>query len=165
MIENPAVLPPALRQEMDAVMSKYGYASTKLLEILLEVQQAVPRRYIPKAAAYYIAEKMGVKVTQVYDVVSFFSALHETPRAKYPIQVCSSVVCQVNQNAFVLDTLKEVLNIGLNEVTYDGRFTLEEVPCFGACDKAPAIRIHDIVYGPLTTRQQIVEIVQRLAEE
>lgn len=165
MIETPAVLTPALIQEMDTVMSKYGYESSKLLEILLEIQEAVPRKYIPKAAAYYVAEKMGIKATQIYDVVSFFSALHETPRAKHPIQVCSSIVCKVNQNSFVLDTLKEVLNIGLNETTYDGRFTLEEVPCFGACDKAPAIRIHDVVYGPLTTRQQIIQIVQRLAEE
>lgn len=165
MIETPAVLTPALVQEMDSIMTAYDHDASKLLEILLEIQQAVPRKYIPKAAAYYVAEKMHLKITQVYDVISFFSALHETPRAKYPIQVCASIVCKVNQNSFVLDTLQEVLNIGLNEVTYDGRFTLEKVPCFGACDKAPAIRIHDVVYGPLTTRQQIIQIVQRLAQE
>lgn len=165
MIETPAVLTPALIQEMDAAMEKYGHEPSKLLEILLDIQKAVPRKYIPKAAAYYVAEKMHLKITQVYDVISFFSALHETPRAKYPIQVCSSIVCKVNENSFVLNTLKDILNIGLGEVTYDGRFTIEEVPCFGACDKAPAIRIHDVVYGPLTTRQQIIQMIQRLAEE
>ena len=98
--ENHPVLTPGLVQEMDAIMTHYQHDASKLLEILLDIQQAVPLQYIPKAAAYYVAEKMNLKITQVYDVVSFFSALHESPRAKHPIQVCSSIVCKVNQSDF-----------------------------------------------------------------
>lgn len=162
MKENHPVLTPGLVQEMDAIMTHYQHDTSKLLEILLDIQRAVPLQYIPKAAAYYVAEKMNLKITQVYDVVSFFSALHESPRAKHPIQVCSSIVCKVNQSNFVLDSLRDLLGIGLNEVTYDHRFTIEEVPCFGACDRAPAIRVHDVVYGPLTSREQIADILEHL---
>ncbi|MCI9575335.1 MAG: NAD(P)H-dependent oxidoreductase subunit E [Clostridiales bacterium] len=162
MKENHPVLTPALVQEMDAIMTHYQHDASKLLEILLDIQRAVPLQYIPKAAAYYVAENMKLKITQVYDVVSFFSALHESPRAKHPIQVCSSIVCKVNQSDFVLDSLRDILGIGLNEVTYDHRFTIEEVPCFGACDRAPAIRVHDVVYGPLTSREQIADIIEHL---
>ena len=162
MKENHPVLTPGLVQEMDAIMTHYQHDTSKLLEILLDIQRAVPLQYIPKAAAYYVAEKMNLKITQVYDVVSFFSALHESPRAKHPIQVCSSIVCKVNQSDFVLDSLRDLLGIGLNEVTYDHRFTIEEVPCFGACDRAPAIRVHDVVYGPLTSREHIADILEHL---
>ncbi len=159
------VTPPALLRDADEIITRYRHDPSKLLEILLEVQQSHPLHYIPRSCAYYIAEQMNLKPTQIYDVISFFSALHDKPRAKHPIQVCSSVVCQINQSGFVLDTLRELLGIGVNETTYDYRFTSEEVPCFGACDRAPAIRVHEVVYGPLKSREQIAEIIERLELE
>ncbi len=58
--------------------------------------------------------------------------------------------------------LKEILNIELNEITYDGRFTLESVPCFGACDVAPAVRVNGKVYGNLTSREKISKMLKNL---
>jgi len=58
--------------------------------------------------------------------------------------------------------LKELLGIDLNEVTYDGRFTLESVTCFGACDMAPAVRINGKVYGYLTNKAKIENLLSEL---
>lgn len=144
------------------VIEKYGNEHSRLLEILLEVQSLIEGQYISKAVAYYIAEKMSLHISRVYDVISFFSALSEVPRAKYPIQVCESIVCKVNESDNLLNQLQSLLGIRLNEVTYDHKFTIEQVPCFGACDKAPAIRINGKVYGPLRSKEEIKEVLSSL---
>ncbi len=162
MTETKSELTPELLQHIEAIITKYRYDQSRLLEILLEIQQAVPLHYLPRPAAYAVAERLHLPPTQVFDVISFFSALHESPRAKYPIQVCSSIACQISHGGGLLPMLQEILGIEPGRATYDGRFCLEEVPCFGACDRAPAIRIHQTVYGPITRREQVEEILRGL---
>ncbi len=149
-------------QIIDQVIQGYNGEHSRLLEILLEIQSLMEGQYISKAVAYYIAENMGLHASRIYDVISFFSALSEKPRAKYPIQVCESIVCKVNESDNLLNNLQLLLGIDLNEVTYDGKYTIEEVPCFGACDKAPAMRINGKVYGPLHTKEQIKAVLSEL---
>ena len=119
-------------------------------------------KYISEPEAYYVAEKMNVKPTQVYDVISFFAALHDKPRAKFPIQICSSIVCKVNDSNSLMANLQDLLGVGLNEATADGKFIIEEVACFGACDVAPAVRINGVVYGHLTTKEKVADILNSL---
>ena len=109
-----------------------------------------------------MANKLGLKITQLYDVISFYAALHDKPRAKYPLEVCNSAPCRVNDSDTLLETLKDILGIDLGEVTYDGRFTIEKVPCFGACDVAPAVRVNGVVYGNLTDREQVLAMLRQL---
>ena len=155
-------LDEALMQKIDATLAKYNSNPSKLLEILLEVQSQVEGQYISKKVAYYIAEALEIKASRIYDVITFFSSIHQAPRAKYPIQVCESIVCKANGRDGLLDYLKEILAIDLGQVTYDGRFTIEEVPCFGACDKAPAVRINGTVYGHLDTYEKVLDLIKRL---
>ena len=142
-------LTQALMTEIDEVMEAHDRDATQIVGILLDVQDRIERQYIPEKVAFYIAEKLPIKLSIIYDCLTFYASLSERPRAKYPLQVCRSVVCRVNESDSLLDTLRRLLNIEVGEVTYDGRFTLEEVPCFGACDEAPAIRINGQVYGHL----------------
>lgn len=147
-------------READEIMESHQYDVSRLLEMLLEVQKHVEGQYIPKEAAYYMAEKLKIKVSRIYDVISFFSALHTEPRAKYPIQVCESVVCKINEADSLINQLRSLLEIEIGQTTYDGRFTLEKVACFGACDKAPAVRINGKVYGPLTSKEQVEDLLK-----
>lgn len=151
-----------LAKRIDKILLEHNNDSTDLIGMLLDIQSIIERHYIPEEIAYYVAEKLTMPITQVYDVISFFSSLSEKPRAQYPIQVCDSIVCRINENKFVLDTLYEILGINLNEVTYDGRFTIEKVSCFGACNIAPAARINGRVYGRLTSKEKIEEMLNSL---
>lgn len=146
--------------QIDSVLNNYSNDKTRLINILLDVQGLVKDHYIPTEAAYYIADKLNIKPTQIYDVISFFSSLSLKPRAKYPIQVCSSIVCKVNDNHNLFENLKAILEINLNEATPDNKFFLEEVPCFGACDVAPAIRVNGKVYGDLTSKEKVIEVLK-----
>lgn len=115
-----------------------------------------------EAAAYYVAERLGVKPTQVYDVISFYTALHDKPRAKFTLEVCSSAPCRVKDSDTLLERLKRLLNLEVGQVTYDGRFSIEQVPCFGACDVSPAVRVNGVVYGHLDSEERILDMLQQL---
>lgn len=156
------VLTKDLATKIGLILSAHNNDGSQLVGILLDIQEIIPKHYIPEEIAYYLAEKLEIKITNIYDVISFYSSLHDTPRAKYPIQLCNSIVCKVNDSDVVFDTLKELLGIDLNEITYDGRFTLESVSCFGACDVAPAVRVNGKVYGHLTSKQKIVDLLNEL---
>lgn len=142
-----------LRKAIDGILE--GRRRDELVQVLIEVQDVVPKQYIPEEVAYYIAEKLPCKLANIYDAISFYGGLSGTPRAKYPIQVCRSVVCRLHESDTLLETLEELLHVKVGSTTYDHRFILEEVPCFGACDVAPAVRINGVVYGNLDSRDKV----------
>jgi NADH:ubiquinone oxidoreductase subunit E len=151
-----------LANQIDQVLAAHDHDATQIVGILLEVQNLIPQQYVPEAVAFYIAEKLPIKVSIIYDCLTFYSSLSDKPRAKYPVEICRSVVCRVNDSDSLLDTLKKILNIEVGEVTYDGRFMIEEVLCFGACDVAPAIRINGKVYGHLDTPEKVRSVLSSL---
>ena len=160
--QKTADLPPERAQAIDEIIERHGSDPAQLVSILLDVEAAVERHYIPEAAAYYVAERLGVKPTQVYDVISFYTALHDKPRAKFTLEVCSSAPCRVKDSDTLLERLKRLLNLEVGQVTYDGRFSIEQVPCFGACDVSPAVRVNGVVYGHLDSEERILDMLQQL---
>ncbi len=151
-----------VRAAIDEILCAHHYDGTDLIAVLLEVEAAMERRYISRPVAYYVADRLGLKPTQVFDVISFYTALHDKPRAKFPLQICDSAPCRVCGSESLYDMLRAVLGIDLGEVTYDGRFTIEKVPCFGACDVAPAVRVNGVVYGNLTDRERVLAMLRQL---
>lgn len=151
-----------LKEKIKNIIAAHDYDFTQIVGILVEVQQEIPQHYIPKIVAYYIAENLpDVKVSVIYDCITFYDALSDKPRGRYPIEVCDNIACKVNNNQFLIDTLQKLLNIGFDSVTYDGRFILEKVSCFGACDKAPAVRINGQVYGNLDSEEKIRALLEK----
>ena len=80
------------------------------------------------------------------------------------MQVCRSIACKVNGSDTLFETVKQILGVEPGEVTYDGRFTIEEVSCFGACDVAPAIRINGTVYGHLDTPEKVRAVLEKFMQ-
>jgi NADH:ubiquinone oxidoreductase subunit E len=147
--------------KIDALITSYQNDSTRLVGILLDIQDIIPKQYIPQDVATYVSEKMNIPLSNVYSVISFFAALSEEPRADYVIQLCDSVVCKVTGNTVLRDTLTDLLGIHEGEATADGKYWLEYTPCFGACDISPAIRINGKVYGNLTTAESVKEVLDQ----
>jgi NADH-quinone oxidoreductase subunit E len=148
------ILTRDLASNIDAIIEKH-HDPTKLVGILLEIQDIIPEQYLPMEVAAYVSQKMDLPLSQVYDVISFYEALSSVPRARYMIQVCDSVVCKVTGNTALKAALEEVLGLRIGEVSPDRKFALENSPCFGACDISPAIRVNGVVYGHLTSTDQV----------
>lgn len=155
------VISPELAAKIDDVLEKHDHDFTQIVGVLLDTQDLIENNYIPETVAFYIAQKLPIPVSVIYDCLTFYSALSIRPRAKHPIQVCRSIVCHINDSDKTYEYLKELLGIDFGETTYDGRFTLEAVPCFGACDVAPAVRIDGVVYGHLDTKEKIAEVLRQ----
>ena len=155
------VLTKDLASKIDTIITNYQSSSSKLVGILLDIQDVVPKQYIPREVASYVSEKMNIPLSKVYDVISFYAALSDVPRADYVIQLCDSVVCKVTGNTVLQDTITELLGIKEQEATADGKYWLEYTPCFGACDISPAMRINGKVYGHLTTSESVKAVLDQ----
>ena len=100
-----------------------------------------------------IAKRTGVTPLQVTEVVGFYSMLHRKPQGKYHVQVCTNISCLLVGGQELYDQACHKLGIGHKEVTKDGRISLEEVECMGACSWAPAVQVNYDFYHDVTPAQ------------
>ena len=97
----------------------------------------------------------------VYEVATFYSMYEHKPVGKYKICVCNSISCLLCGSHEILDYLQNKLGVGLGEVTSDGRFSIKEVECLGACVGAPMMMIGREYYENLTP-EKIDKILENL---
>jgi len=109
-----------------------------------------------------IARRTGVTPLQVTEVVGFYSMLHRKPQGKYHVQVCTNISCLLVGGAELWERACHKLGIGHKEVTADGRVSLEEVECMGACSWAPAVQVNYDFYHDVTP-EQLDKLIDGLA--
>ena len=97
-----------------------------------------------------IAEGLGVTLSEVYGVATFYSQFSLQPKGEYVCGVCLGTACYVKGSQAVLDKLCEELEINPGDTTKDGKFTVQATRCLGACGLAPVMMINDDVFGRLT---------------
>ena len=106
-----------------------------------------------------LAESLGVTVSEVYGVATFYSFLSTRPQGRNVIRACKSLPCCLKDSRMIVSSIEDVIGIGVGETTPDGRFSFELVNCIGACDNAPAILINDDLHAGLTP-SKISEILK-----
>jgi len=97
----------------------------------------------------YLAGRLGFPVTRVRELVTFYSLLHERPWGRHLVLFCRSLTCRMLGSVDFLSWARERLGIGGGETTPDGKFTVQEAECIGACERAPACLINGVLHGPL----------------
>jgi NADH-quinone oxidoreductase subunit E len=97
----------------------------------------------------YMAERLGLPGSRIEELVTFYSLLHETPRGRHTITVCRSLTCRLLGSDDLAARIRRAIGLTEGHTTRDGRFTLEEVECIGACDRAPACIVDGVLHGPL----------------
>ncbi len=132
------------------VIKENGATSDKLIPILLEYQKKKGKNYITDDEMAIIAKELNIPQTRVSSVAEFYTLISTKPRGRFIIQVCEDVPCYINGSTNVVLELEKQLNIKMGETTSDLMFTLEHTSCIGCCDKSPAMRVGDEVYGNLT---------------
>ena len=98
----------------------------------------------------FVAQLLGLRPIQVYEVASFYSMYDLKPVGKHKISVCTNISCMLCGSDGVVKHLETKLGVGLGETTSDGRFTLKEVECLAACGGAPMFLIGKTYYENLT---------------
>lgn len=132
--------------ELDNIIEK-DFAQDK--ENLIMILQAIQRHYnyLPKPALVYLATKIGIPMSQIYGVATFYSTFSLEPRGRNIISICLGTACHVRGGNRVNDKLEELLKISDGQTTEDKRFTLESVRCIGCCSLGPVIKINEDMHG------------------
>lgn len=130
-----------------AIVDKYDADKGQLISILQDIQTEF--LYLPKEALVQVSETMGIPLSRVYSVATFFKAFSLKPRGKHLINVCLGTACHVRGAARVLDKLERSLGIRSGETTEDCKFTLETVNCMGCCALGPVVKIDGQYFGEM----------------
>lgn len=118
-----------------------------VMPVLQEAQEVYG--YLPIEVQKMIAEGLSVPLEEVYGVSTFYSQFSLTPKGQYNISVCLGTACYVKGAGKIIERISEILGIGAEECTADGRFSLTACRCIGACGLAPVMTVNDDVYGRL----------------
>jgi len=134
--------------ELEEFINDGHNAPSDLIAILHRAQSIFG--YLPMSVQTFIANKIGVNVSRVYGVVTFYSFFTMVPKGQNVVNVCLGTACFVRGSDKILEKLEEVLHIKNGETTPDGKFTLTTLRCVGACGLAPVVQINDKTYGNVT---------------
>ncbi len=125
--------------------------SDSLISVLEEIQNEY--RYLPREAMVLVSERMGVPLSQVYSVATFYNAFSLVPRGKHTVCVCTGTACHVRGTVPILNHLENKLGIQPGETTPDREITLETVNCLGCCALGPVVVLDDEYEGQMTPKK------------
>jgi NADH-quinone oxidoreductase subunit E len=145
--------------KVDEIIAHYGGDQTSRLAILQDIQ--VEYNYLPRPALEKVAVGLGVPISEVYRMATFFKAFSLQPRGEYVVKVCLGTACHVRGGPGILDAVERTLGIAAGSTTADNKVTLEAVRCVGACALGPIMLVNDQPHGNMT-RDAATKIVQGL---
>ncbi|GAB1348495.1 NADH-quinone oxidoreductase subunit NuoE [Ignavibacteriales bacterium] len=122
-----------------------------LIPLLQDIQDEFG--YLPEDVLTEAAKHIGMPLSSIYGVATFYNQFRLTPLGKNIVRVCRGTACHVKNSANILFGLESALNIKAGQTTRDKNFTLEVVSCIGACSIAPVICINDDYYGRITVKE------------
>ncbi len=139
--------------------SKYPKALSAVMETIYIAQEQ--NTYVSNEVMEEIANVLEIDKVDVLGVVTFYTMFHEHKPGKYHVQVCTNVSCMLNGAYEIWDAVKEKLGLENMQTSEDGKFSLEEVECMGACGYAPMIAINEDFFENLT-KEKVLEILDSL---
>lgn len=148
-------------EKLEIIRKDMAVEKNNILKILLDLQYASEEGYINEETAKLVAQEMGMTQTRVFEIVSYYAMLEAKPQAKYVLGICNSSPCHFSGANEIAEILKKTLGVPLAKDTEDGLFSYHYVPCVGACDIGPVIKIKDSVFGNLN-EEKIIQLVDDL---
>jgi NADH:ubiquinone oxidoreductase subunit E len=124
-------------------------------ENLIMILQAIQRlyNYLPKAALSYLSVKIGLPLSRIYGVATFYSTFSLKPRGRHILSICRGTACHVRGSNQVHEKAKQLLGVEDGGTTPDGRFTLETVYCVGGCSLGPMVKIDEEMCGRISAKK------------
>jgi NADH-quinone oxidoreductase E subunit len=149
----PFVYTPENRARLDEILKRYppDRKRSAVLPALYLVQHQ--QGYITANAMRHVASILEITPADVEDVVSFYTMFYTKPVGKFVLQVCRTLSCALNGAERVTQELAAKLGIRPGETDKSGTFTLLEVECLGACDRAPVVMVNDAWHECLKPEQ------------
>lgn len=141
----------ALYEELLAFMEDKEKTESSLISILHKAQNLFG--YISKDAMEIISKELGLPVSKIYGVVTFYSYFTLKPKGKYSFSVCLGTACYVKGANDVLAALEDELGIKSGDTTADFLFSIIPTRCLGDCSRAPIVMVNDELYGYMDAKK------------
>lgn len=132
---------------IDQIIDKYEGEEGILIQLLLDIQQEL--NWIPKEVAERISQRLNIPQSQIYRVVSFYTAMSLTPRGRHLVSVCMGTACHIRGSPRLMDRITDILKIQPGETSPDRRFTLNTVNCLGCCALGPVMVVDGKYHGKI----------------
>jgi NADH-quinone oxidoreductase subunit E len=142
------MLSESLRAIFDKVIARYPLKRSAIVPLLMFGQDEIG--YVSDELIEEVARAVEVRPIEVIEDIGYYSMLHRQPIGKYNFQVCTNVSCLLRGGEEILAHCSKRLGIGHKQTTRDGKFSVEEVECLGACCGAPAMQVNYDFYENLT---------------
>ena len=135
-------------QQLKQVIEEHKDHEGSLMQVL-QLAQGI-YGYLPIEVQKMVADGLGVPLSEVYGVATFYAQFTLFPKGKNQISVCLGTACYVKGSGKIHERLEKALGIKSGECTPDGKFSLDACRCIGACGLAPVLTVNVDVYGRLT---------------
>lgn len=112
-----------------------------------------------------VAKYLDMAPMAVFEVASFYNMYDLHPVGKYKLTVCTNLPCALSGGVHAADYVKQKLGIDFNETTPDGKFTLKEGECMGACGDAPVLLVNNHHMCSWMTKEKIDQILAELEDK
>ena len=154
-----ATFSPAVEAEIDRHLAKYLVVRSAILPLMFIVQRE--RGYLDPPSISYLAHRLGLRITDIWEVATFYSMIQTKPVGKYHIQICKTLSCKLLGEGKITEHVCKKLGINPGETTADGRFTVSLVECLGSCGTAPMFQIN-FDYHENLTPEKVDQILDSL---
>ena len=148
-LDQPYRLSQVVIDKVDKEASKYPSRRAAVKSALRYCQEETG--WVSNSVVTAVAEYLGLEPIEVYEVATFYDMFYTEPGGRHRIRVCTNVSCMLRGAETIVNHLKEKLGIKVGETSPDGRITLLEAECLGACGGAPMLVCGNQYFENLTT--------------
>ncbi len=137
--------------QLETILSRHRRDPSELLAILQEIQ--AKDNYLPRETMTKVASGLGVSLTRVYGMATFFSSFSLKPRGRHTCTVCMGTACHVRGAAKLVEQVEREFDMKAGGTSAGKELTLETVNCVGACALGPLAIVDGEYHGQLTTKK------------
>ncbi|MBS0423940.1 MAG: NADH-quinone oxidoreductase subunit NuoE [Proteobacteria bacterium] len=151
-------------KKIDREIAKYpvGQKQSAVMSALAIAQEE--KGWLANETMNFVAEYLGMPPIAVYEVATFYNMYNLEPVGEYKITVCTNLPCALSGSNDTAAYLKQKLGIGFNQTTPDGKFTLKEGECFGACGDAPVLLVNNKRMCSFMSNEMIDKLLKELSK-
>jgi NADH-quinone oxidoreductase subunit E len=110
----------------------------------------------------YVASYLGMPPVAVYEVATFYTMYNLQKTGRYKLTICTNLPCGLQGALDAADHLQQKLGIGFGDTTHDGRFTLKEGECMGACAMAPVVLVNNKKMHDYMSNEKLDQLIEGL---
>ena len=149
-------------QKIDREVAKYppDRKQSAVMSALIIAQDE--KGWLSTEVMDWVAKYLGMPPVQVYEVATFYSMYNLKPTGRYKLTLCTNLPCGLQGALAAGDHLREKLGIDFNETTPDGRFTLKEGECMGACAMAPVLLVNNKKMHDYMSNEKLDQLIEKL---